>query len=314
MQIPPNYQISREILNLVSKIDALRLFFTSFEISPAIRNRIHHLNTLKSSLFSARIEGNPLTLNDIENGYPKDKREIQNILDAFHLIDTTVKPKSTIDMSVIRLLHATTTKGIGMDQGQFRTELSAIFNSTGIAVYVPPPPSEILGLISQLIRYIQSSDESFPIIKAMMSHLIFEKIHPFLDGNGRVGRLLVYAILKSKNYDLGFFVPFEEYLDNHKSDYYYYLDTGLQNTNDYLLFMLTSFLSQVEDLKNRIGDEEKKKTILTPRLEEIYNIIKDHPMISFDFIRRRFLKVPERTLRYDLKKLADKNFIIKIGK
>src|SRR3989338_7680518 len=102
MQIPPNYQISREILNLVSKIDALRLVLTALEISPAIRNRIHHLNTLKSSLFSARIEGNPLTLNDIENGYPKDKREIQNILDAIHLIDTTVKPKSTIDMSVIR--------------------------------------------------------------------------------------------------------------------------------------------------------------------------------------------------------------------
>ena len=85
---------------------------------------------------------------------------------------------------------------------------------------------------------------------------------------------LTWLVCEVAQIDFGFFVPFEEYLDNHKSDYYYYLDTGLQNTNDYLLFMLTSFLSQVEDLKNRIGDEEKKKTILTPRLEEIYNIIK----------------------------------------
>lgn len=316
MQIPPNYQLSREILNLVSKIDALRLFFTSFEISPAIRNRIHHLNTLKSSLFSARIEGNPLTLTDFENGYPKDKREIQNILDAIRLIDTTVKPKSAIDVSIIRLLHATTTKGIGNDQGQFRTELSAIFNSAGIAVYVPPPPSEILGLISQLIRYIQSNDESFPMIKAMMSHLIFEKIHPFLDGNGRVGRLLVYAILKSSEYDFGFCVPFEEYLDEHKDTYYQSLDIGMKNPEEFLLTLLEAYYSEAEKMKNLVSLEisRKNEIILPPRQEEILQIIKDQRMVSFDFLSRRFLKVPVRTLHYDIEKLQQKNLVIKVGK
>jgi len=59
----------------------------------------------------------------------------------------------------------------------------------------------------------------------------------------------------------------------------------------------------------------KKETFFLPlRQEEIFNIIKDHAVVSFDFIRRRFLKIPERTLRYDLKKLGDLGLIIKIGK
>lgn len=53
--------------------------------------------------------------------------------------------------------------------------------------------------------------------------------------------------------------------------------------------------------------------LLPPRQEEIYAIIKEHRFVSFDFLRRRFFKVPARTLRYDLKKLTDKNYILKIG-
>jgi len=58
----------------------------------------------------------------------------------------------------------------------------------------------------------------------------------------------------------------------------------------------------------------KEQHLLTPRQEEIYNIIKDHNIISFDEIKRRFLKVPPRTLSYDLKKLINKKLVIKIGK
>ena len=54
--------------------------------------------------------------------------------------------------------------------------------------------------------------------------------------------------------------------------------------------------------------------LLPPRQQEIYHIIRDHRMVSFDFIKRRFVPVPERTLRYNLKKLADQGIIVKIGK
>lgn len=68
-------------------------------------------------------------------------------------------------------------------------------------------------------------------------------------------------------------------------------------------------LDQMEDLTDK-----EKEIILSPRQEELYNLIKDHPLIPFDSIQRRFMAVPGRTLRYDLKKLADKNLIIKTAK
>src|SRR3989344_3600617 len=315
MKIPPTYQIVPEILELIVKIDSYRLFFRDKKISEEIKNNIQRISLLKSSVFSARIEGNPLTLEDLETTKEKQKKiEIYNILDAASFLERNVKPSQKLDIKFIKDIHTWVMKNLTPDKGKFRKEMSAIFNQAGIAIYTTPPPEKIITLLTQLLQYVNSNNEKFPLITALLSHLIFEKIHPFIDGNGRVGRLLIFAVLKAKNYDFGWFVPFEEYLDNHKSDYYYYLDTGLQNTNGYLIFMLNSFLSQVEELKKRVEDEEKKKTILSPRLEEIYNIIKDHKVVSFDFIKRRFTKVPNRTLRYDLKKLADKNLIIKIGK
>jgi DNA-binding transcriptional ArsR family regulator len=78
--------------------------------------------------------------------------------------------------------------------------------------------------------------------------------------------------------------------------------------------MLTAFLRESKELKKQVESAQKgKETFLPPRQEEIYLIIKEHTVVSFDNIRRRFLKVPERTLRYDLKKLTEKKLIIKIG-
>ena len=315
MRIPPDYQISPKILELISRIDSYKIFFKDKNIPDELKNNIQRISLLKSSVFSARIEGNPLTIDEVQTSKDKLKKlEIYNILDAINSLNRLIKNKQVINRKIIKDIHSFVMKNLTPDTGRFRKVMTAIFNQAGVVIYITPPPEKVSSLLTQLNKFINSDGGKFPLITAFISHLVFEKIHPFLDGNGRVGRLLIFAILKAKNYDFGFFIPFEEYLDKHKSDYYFYLDTGLQNTNDYLIFMLRSFLSQVEDLKKRIADMENQKIILPPRLNEIYNIIKDHTMISFDFIRRRFLKVPERTLRYDLKKLADKELILKIGK
>ena len=122
-------------------------------------------------------------------------------------------------------------------------------------------------------------------------------------------------ILLRKNWRFSLNIALEEYLDEHKEDYYYCLDIGLKKPADYLLFMLKAFWQQTERIKQQVMFESEKdeKVILPPRQEEIYSIIKEHKIVSFDIIRRRFLKVPERTLRYDLKKLQDKNLVKKIG-
>jgi len=317
MKIPPRYQMSSEILDLIAKIDANRIFFSTVDIPKLVKEKIQRVSLLKSSLFSARIEGNPLTLENIRYSSEIQRRiEIENILKAIRRIDKEYVHQKKITKEIILNLHKLVLDNIGSSPGKFRKEIGAIFNQTGVAVYVSPAPTQIPSLLDRLLDYIIDDKEKFPLITAFIAHLIFEKIHPFMDGNGRVGRLLIFIILKSKGYHFGLTIPFEEYLDIHKDDYYYYLDIGLEHVGSYLLFMLKAFYEQSEKIKESLTNKmSKKETFFLPlRQEEIFNIIKDHAVVSFDFIRRRFLKIPERTLRYDLKKLGDLGLIIKIGK
>lgn len=304
------------MLSLITKIEAERLYFSSLNLRDELKENIQRVSLLKSSLFSARIEGNTLKVSDFDFGVETEeekKREIFNIVKAINFIDKKVA-KNVITRDIILNLHALVLKDITASAGNFRTEISAIFNQAGVVVYMPPPPSQVSKLLDNLLTYI-NSEARFPLINAFVSHVIFEKIHPFPDGNGRVGRLLISAVLKSKGWNFSFTVPFEEYLDEHKDEYYFHLDRGLQDTNDYLEFMLEAFYMQIEKIKEQVNEEISKKAhpFLPPRQEEIFNIIKDQIIVSFDMIRRRFVKVPERTLRYDLKKLLDRKLIEKSG-
>ncbi len=317
MKIPPIYDVTSEMVSVIAKIEANRIYLISLKIPLQIRKKIERVSLLKSSLFSARIEGNPLELSDLEGGRKeeeKKKQEVFNIAEAIAFIDAKVK-RGRITKEILLQLHERVMRNISEGKSHFRQEVSAIFSQSGIAIYVPVPPSDILRLLNNLFRYINFGKEKFPLVRAFVAHLVFEKIHPFLDGNGRVGRLLIAAVLKTCDWDFASAVPFEEYLDEYKNEYYYYLDTGLKNTNEYLLFMLTAFLQEIEKIKVQIENEleKKEKLFLPPRQEEIYDIIKDHVICSFDMIHRRFLKVPGRTLRYDLKKLLDRKIIEKSG-
>ena len=316
MKVPPDYIITAEMLDLISKISTNLMFLSSLNVPIQLKQKIQRISFLKSSLFSARIEGNPMTLETInksKNDEEKNK-EIFNILKANKFLERKVKNNFKIAKKFIYDLHSIVMFGEPEKTKNFRNEMGAIFNEAGVAVYLSPPPTQINRLIDQLTSYINSNQEKFRLICALVSHLIFEKIHPFIDGNGRIGRLLIFSILKAKGYGDGYLISFEKYLDENKSDYYYYLDQGYKNTENYLVFMLNAFLTESEELKKQIESAQGgNETLLPPRQEEIYLIIKEHKMVSFDNIRRRFLKVPERTLRYDLKKLVGKGLTIKIG-
>ena len=205
--------------------------------------------------------------------------------------------------------------GLTTDLGRFRNEVGAIFNSAGIAVYMPPPPRQIPTLIEKLLRFINSSKEPLIPIRACLSHYMFEKIHPFLDGNGRVGRILLQTILHKTDYGMKGIVSIEEYLDSHRSHYYYGLENSEKDVTDYLEFMLKALATTAEQAKILVLEKKKvePEDYLLPRRAEIFRVIQDHKLVNFDQIRRRFPMVNERTLRFDLKKLQDGGFIQKLG-
>src|SRR3989344_8158738 len=94
MKIPPNYSISDEMLSLLSKIEAQRLYFSSLNLDGVIKENIQRRSLLKSSLFSARIEGNSLQMSDFEIGadtQEEKKEEIFNIVKATNYIDKNIQ-------------------------------------------------------------------------------------------------------------------------------------------------------------------------------------------------------------------------------
>ncbi len=315
MIIPPKYTITPEMLELISKIDALRMYFLSLSLAPQFIYKLNRVSLLKSSLFSAKIEGNSLSLRNFdENSEDREHLEIQNIVKAHRFVDRLPK-KSLLTVNDILTIHSLVLHGLDSNMGRFRTEQGAIFNQAGIVVYLPPPPTQVTPLMESLVAYCNSTEEPFPLVQAFVSHLVFEKIHPFIDGNGRVGRLLIKAILRKKRYEFSLRVPFEELIEQNKADYYDLLETGMSNPNDFLLYMLQMFLQASQNLK-LIVDQKQPETLsipLPPRQEEIYELISERSFISFDSLQRRFLKVPKRALRYDLKKLLDLKLIFKHG-
>jgi len=314
MKIPPDYRINPSLLNLLSQIESIRLYAEKKDLHKQITNTLRRNSFLQSSLYSARIEGNQLSeITIMEENTDTETREIVNIMKTLEYIDGVHITK--IDHVFIRKLHKMIGVGIFPDKGTYRKEVSGIFNKEGSVVYMPPPPTQIIGLVDILLTYIQN-ENNFPLITAFIVHLVFEKIHPFLDGNGRVGRALIPAVLKCKRYINPFPVTIEEYLDAHREEYYDSLLTGMRDTEGYLEFMLTAYLKQMENTIAKLEQQSQKSPILlelTARQEEIYTIIREHKSVSLNFIVRRFLKVPERTLRNDLAKLIEKKIVVKIG-
>lgn len=317
MLIPSKYILTPRISSLLQSIEASREVINSVSIPPEIETNIRRQSTLKSSLFSARIEGNPLTWEEITKNPSNNQKKVEvfNILKALNL----VFQRRAKDLAVKDLfqLHQMVMDGLAdkEDLDKFRTDIGAIFNSAGIAIYLPPRPSQILPLTNRLINFINSSKEQFIPIKACLSHYTFEKIHPFLDGNGRVGRLILQTVLHQEGYGMKGLLSIEEYLDNHRGDYYQALEDKDKNVTDYLEFMLQAIAETAQKAKILVLEKENAQIedFLLPRRAEILNIIRDHKLINFDTIRRRFISVNERTLRYDLKRLVDRGLVKKRG-
>ena len=317
MLIPPKYRLTPKISGLLSSIEASRQVIESISIPPEVETNIRRQSTLKSSLYSARIEGNTLVLDELDNLSSSDKKklEVLNILKSLNWIHD--KKKKKITLADILMLHKITmVKLIDSENlGKFRKNMEAIFNSAGIAIYMPPSPRFVRSLMQKLLRYAVSSREKFIPIRACLAHYSFEKIHPFLDGSGRVGRLIIQQILSMSSYGMKGILSLEEYLDNHRSQYYRMLEEPEKDATDYLEFMLEAIAETAKKAKETVLEKQKPQIedFLLPRRAEILRLINEQKIINFEQIKRRFSKVNERTLRYDLKKLQEQGLIRKLG-
>lgn len=188
----------------------------------------------KEALLTSQIEGTHATLTDLfdeEAGFKvsntDDVAEVTNYLRAFRLVQKQLRDPNGLPVSVRLLCDAHRllldgVRGAGKQPGELRHSQNWIGGTRpGNAVFVPPPPEHVPELLSSLERFIhEGTGELPPLVKIALIHAQFETIHPFLDGNGRIGRLLIAALLEHWNLLAEPLMYLSGYLKQHQAEYY----------------------------------------------------------------------------------------------
>lgn len=240
----PSFQLTDEIEALVAEITKALAKVSPFDIPQKRENRIR---TIHASL---AIEGNPLTLDQVSAIYDKGRvlmagrkeaREVKNACSAYEVF-LIYDPYEVKDLLAA---HKRMMKGIISEKGAFRYSSVGVFEGD-MLVHAAPPAHEVPGEIKALLDWCKTS-ELHPLIKATVFHYEFEFVHPFADGNGRLGRFWQSLMLGKWN-EIFYYLPIEERLLKRKSEYYGALRSSDKNSesNAFALMMLKLILEEVK--------------------------------------------------------------------
>ena len=248
----PPYDISPSILKRISsiseKIGEVNARYLSKQ-SPQLRKQ-NRIKTIQSSL---QIEGNTLTTEQItaliENkrviGPKKDVMEVLNAIQVYDEL-TTYKPHSE---KAFLKAHAALMKGLIDPVGKYRNQSVGIVKGEKLE-HVAPPFQNVPYLMKDLFAYLKNADE-LTLIKSCVFHYEMEFIHPFLDGNGRMGRLWQTVILL-QDFPVFEFLPFEKLISETQNDYYQSLSESdkLGKSTPFIEYMLGVIDKSLAELLN----------------------------------------------------------------
>lgn len=216
----PPFTISAEMTVLVSEISEELGRISAFGSGPATPHlrKANRIRTIHSSL---AIENNTLTIDQVTAiidgkrvlGNPLEIREVRNAYDAYELMQH-LDPLSLDDL--LRA-HGAMMAGLVPDNGRFRSSGVGVFDGERL-VHMAPPAKLVPGQIADLIDWYRQS-RLHTLIKSAVWHYEFEFIHPFSDGNGRMGRMW-HTLLLGKWKDLFYWLPVEELIQTRQDEYY----------------------------------------------------------------------------------------------
>lgn len=305
----PPYDITPKILKLLTSVSEKIGEIGANLIdrpSPQLRKR-NKIKTIHSSL---KIEGNTLTQEQItaivENkrviGPRKDILEVLNAVKVYDSL-TSYNPLSTKSfLSAHKLLMNEL-----MDKpGRYRSQEVGIFQGTKTA-HIAPPAKNVPYLMDDLFTYLKSEDE-LTLIKSCVFHYEMEFIHPFMDGNGRMGRLW-QTVIMMKEYPVFEYLPFETLINQTQQEYYDALAQSDKAGNstvfiEYMLDVIDKSLFELLNFNNRIlTDIDRLNYFITTGKKEFTR--KDYMNV--------FKDISSSTASRDLKKGVELNLLHKTG-
>lgn len=249
----PPFSISVKTLNLVANISAL-LGEWSARKAPALSPTLRRGNRIRTIQASLAIEHNTLSVEQVTSviegkrvlGLPREIQEVRNAFAAYEKLDQW-QPWILPDLlDAHRLLML----GLVNDAGMLRNSGVGIYRKEQL-VHMAPPASQLQRLIINLLDWLHTTD-THPLVASCVFHYEFEFIHPFSDGNGRMGRLWQTLILSHWNAVLAY-LPVETLIHNEQEHYYQALALSDQASDAtiFIEFMLQSLLQALQDLQDQ---------------------------------------------------------------
>jgi len=306
----PPYELNNKILKLIGaiseKIGAVNAAHLD-RPSPELRKK-NRVLTIKASL---EIEGNSLSEDQITAIINK-KRVIgpkEDIIEVINAIEVYEKIHQFDPHSLKSFLnaHQILMKGLIEKPGRLRTKSVGIFKGSEVS-HIAPPAHNLDYLMNNLFDYLKKS-EDHKIIQSCVAHYEIEFIHPFMDGNGRMGRLWQTMILM-KAYPVFEFLPFETVIKDRQQQYYDTLeicDKEGQSTK-FIEFMLAAINESFDDLLNI----QNRNFSPDDRMEYFLNTFSGSSFTRSDYLKV-FKDISPATASRDLKAAVDKGLLKKEG-
>ena len=268
-QYHPPYTITPTIVNLVAEIsEAIGSLRVLTDAAKALRlRRINRVRTIQGSL---AIEGNTLSEEQITAILEGKKviappREIQEVRNAIAAYDRFEQWKPEIEVDLLDA-HRVLMAGLIDEVGVYRAGGVGVL-AGGQVIHMAPPASRVPMLMGDLFRWLAASD-AHPLIASSAFHYEFEFIHPFADGNGRMGRLWQTLILTRWN-PLFADIPVESTVYEHQAEYYQALkeSTGLTDSSPFITFMLRMILDAITTAAPQVAPQ------VTPQVRKLLQAI-----------------------------------------
>ena len=286
----PPYDITEEMLELTAEITenlGKLSNVNDLERLPRLR-RVNRIRSVQSSL---AIENNTLSLEQVTDvldgkrvlGSQEDILAVKNAFAAYKLLPE-LDPFSLDDL---KKAHGVMMNGLAEGAGELRSGSVGVINEQGKVIHVAPPHDMVQSLMLQLFDWLKTSKTQM-LIRSGIFHYEFEFIHPFMDGNGRTGRLWQTALLASWK-PIFEWIPIESIIKDNQKEYYCAIgqSTAEGKSNSFILFMLGTIKKAVSDLAR---DTHSHRSHISNQIKALMSVIETYPMSAVELMEKLGLK------------------------
>jgi len=313
----PPYTITSKMVKFISSISE-ELTKVEYNKQNGITPKLRKKNRIKTLAGTLEIEGNFLGEEKI-TAIVEGKRVLGSMLEVAE-VEGAIKAYGELEnyrynkIDDLLKAHKFMMGGVLKDAGKFRSSNVGVGGKDGL-IHVAPQTTMVPNLMNNLFKWLNSTDEH-PLIVSSVFHYEFEFIHPFSDGNGRIGRLWQSVILYNYK-DVFSTIPTESIIRENQDRYYEAIEksTSMGESTPFVEFMLEVIK---DSLKNYTKQSKKNvprkvpKDVPLKRLDEIIQIIKKNNQVTIIQIAG-MLGVSDKTIKRDIVKLKDQNRLTRVG-